>query len=333
MRNLKLILFLYLFAFIPSCMAQTVEREKAIHPGGDGEPAVIAAEIEAVKRHDKALLLVTFGSSWDAPHRTYRRMKEQFAQAFPDMDVYLSFTSGICRKRCAANGKGAFHDPEHWLQAFAKAGYRTVGVQSLHLIPGKEYHDVERTVDAFRKEPVASSGQMEIALAGPLLKTRDDVDRVAELLHARFRSEVEAGSVVVLMGHGKPEKYTVGDGNFRYTMMEESLQKMHPNYFVGTVDMEGNLVEDMIRRMQHGGHRSGRVICYPLLSVAGDHANNDMCGGEGEEAEEGSWRYELTRAGYACPLANCLIEGLADRREIVGHWIGQMRKALASLRK
>ncbi|GAE22755.1 hypothetical protein JCM10003_2402 [Bacteroides pyogenes JCM 10003] len=35
-------------------MAQTVEREKAIHPGGDGEPAVIAAEIKAVKRHDKA---------------------------------------------------------------------------------------------------------------------------------------------------------------------------------------------------------------------------------------------------------------------------------------
>lgn len=173
MRNLKLILFLYLFAFIPSCMAQTVEREKAIHPGGDSEPAVIAAEIKAVKRHDKALLLVTFGSSWDAPHRTYRRMKEQFAQAFPDMDVYLSFTSGICRKRCAANGKGAFHGPEHWLQAFAKAGYRTVGVQSLHLIPGKEYHDVERTVDAFRKEPASSSRQMEIALAGPLLKTRD----------------------------------------------------------------------------------------------------------------------------------------------------------------
>src|SRR3712207_8138877 len=79
MRKLKFILFLYLFAFIPSCMAQTVEREKAIHPGGDSEPAVIAAEIKTVKRHDKALLLVTFGSSWDAPHRTYRRMKEQFA--------------------------------------------------------------------------------------------------------------------------------------------------------------------------------------------------------------------------------------------------------------
>ena len=66
-------------------------------------------------------------------------------------------------------------------------------------------------------------------------------------------------------------------------MLEEELQKTYSsNYFVATVDMEDNYVDNMISRMQAAGKASGDVICHPLMSIAGDHANNDMKGGVSE---------------------------------------------------
>ena len=82
--------------------------------------------------------------------------------------------------------------------------------------------------------------------------------------------------------------------------------------------MEDNYVDNMISRMQAAGKASGDVICHPLMSIAGDHANNDMKGGVSEnDPEEGSWRYQLNKTGYTCPLSNCDIKGLADYSEIV----------------
>ena len=131
------------------------------------------------------------------------------------------------------------------------------------------------------------------------------------------------------MGHGNPENYNYGNGNSRYTMMEAELQKLNSNYFVATVDMEDNYIDDMISRMQAANKKSGNVICHPLMSIAGDHANNDMKGGVGATAEEGSWRYELAKAGYTCPLANCDIKGLGDYSKIVSVWVSHIEKKIA----
>ena len=35
----------------------------------------VTAEVQANKKHDTALLLVTFGSTWDAPQTTFNNMK------------------------------------------------------------------------------------------------------------------------------------------------------------------------------------------------------------------------------------------------------------------
>ena len=62
----------------------------------------VVNETKASSKHTTAMLLVTFGSTWQAPHDTYKGVQEQFAKAFPDADVYLAFTSSICISRCAA---------------------------------------------------------------------------------------------------------------------------------------------------------------------------------------------------------------------------------------
>lgn len=290
----------------------------------------VSEEVARTKKNKDALLLVTFGSTWDSPQVTFKGMKERFAKAFPDRDVYFAFTSNICITRCAAKGWN-YYDPTFYLKAIGNAGYTSVAVQSLHIIPGEEFLGLQSTIKAFHNDGEPRYEQVKVFLGGPLLAEESDVNKVAAILHKEMEPQIEAGKIITFMGHGNPENMNYGNGNSRYPMMEKALQKFNKNYFVATVDMDGNYVDNMIERMQDAGLKHNNVICHPLMSIAGDHANNDMKGGVDEKnPEEGSWRYALSEAGYNCPLSNCIIKGLADYPEIVDVWIEHTRKALAS---
>ena len=290
----------------------------------------VTKEIQQTKKHDKALLLVSFGSTWDAPQETFKAMKKQFADKFSDMDVYFSFTSEICMTRCAAKGL-YYYAPSFYLNAIGLAGYKTVCVQSLHVIPGEEFLRVQNVVKDFHNNGANPEFEdVTVYLGGPLLYHESDVKKVAQELNKKYSKYVAEGKIVAFMGHGNPEGMNYGNGNSRYTMLEEEMQKLNPNYYVATVDMEGNYVLDMIQRMKDNGVKAGtEVVCHPLMSIAGDHANNDMKGGVSEtEPEEESWRYELNKAGFVCPLSNCHIKGLGDYSEIVNIWMSHMDDAL-----
>ena len=56
----------------------------------------VSAEVKANKKHDIALLLVTFGSTWDAPQETFKGMKEQFAKKF---SIKLSYVTDCCTQQ------------------------------------------------------------------------------------------------------------------------------------------------------------------------------------------------------------------------------------------
>ena len=292
----------------------------------------VANEVENNKKHDTALLLVSFGSTCDEPQKTFKAMKKQFADKFEDMDVYFSFTSEICMARCAAKGLN-YYSPSYYLNALGHAGYKTVCVQSLHVIPGEEYLRVKNVVKDFHNNgDNPEFADVTVYLGGPLLYKAEDAELVAAELHNIYEKDVEAGKIVAFMGHGNPEDANYGNGNSRYTMLEEELQKLNGNYYVGTVDMNGNLVADMIKRMKDDGVKEGAdVICHPLMSTAGDHANNDMLGGDDEKnPEEGSWRYEFVKAGFNCPIENCHVVGLGDYPEIVDIWMLHMDNAIGA---
>ena len=310
-----------------SCSSDDDDVAKSNH---DKKMEAVTAEVQKKKKSDTALLLVTFGSTWDAPQETFNKMKQQFANKFPSMDVYFSFTSEICMTRCAAKGWN-YYAPSFYLEAIGLAGYKTVCVQSLHVIPGEEFLRVQNVVKDFHNDgDHPEFEKIKVYLGGPLLETKDDVTKVAEILHETYKSKVDEGKIVTFMGHGNPENYNYGNGNTRYTMMEEALQQLNKNYFVATVDMEDNYVDNMIARMKAASVSGKNVICHPLMSIAGDHANNDMKGGVSETApEKGSWRYELTNAGYTCPLSNCNLKGLGDYSKIVDVWISHIAKKIA----
>ena len=61
----------------------------------------VNAEVKANKKGDKALLIVAFGSTWQKAFDTFDKTVTAYKQAFPGYDVYISFSSAICRNRAA----------------------------------------------------------------------------------------------------------------------------------------------------------------------------------------------------------------------------------------
>ena len=53
----------------------------------------LIARVCAEKRHERALLLVTFGSTYEGPHKTFATLRNAFTESFPDRDIYMAFTS------------------------------------------------------------------------------------------------------------------------------------------------------------------------------------------------------------------------------------------------
>lgn len=53
-------------------------------------------------KKDKAILLVAFGSTWSNAFSAFDATKTAYEAAFPDADVYVSFSSDICINRASA---------------------------------------------------------------------------------------------------------------------------------------------------------------------------------------------------------------------------------------
>ena len=61
----------------------------------------------------------------------------------------------------------------------------------------------------------------------------------------------------------------------------------------------------------------------PFMSVAGDHAVNDMAG-----EEEDSWKSVLTDAGISCTP---VLKGTAEYDDIVKIWVDHLEEAVSGL--
>jgi len=60
-----------------------------------------------------------------------------------------------------------------------------------------------------------------------------------------------------------------------------------------------------------------RAYLMPFMSVAGDHAKNDMAGDEDD-----SWRSILTKAGIKCEV---ILKGSAEYDEFVNIWVDHLK--------
>ena len=305
----------------------------------------VDTQVKAQKKNSKAILLVAFGSTWQQAFNAFDATVAEYKSKFSGYDVYMSFSSAICINYAAAgehaNDEGEdkaevrnYYAPNFWLHALGSAQYDEIIVQSLQVIPGEEYSRVVNYIKDFANNSLGDLddsylSKVTLKLGTPLLNNTDDVDKVAKILNDIYKDQAAQG-VVAFMGHGNPDSYDTYKANVRYTQLENALQKYSANYFVGTVDMPDNYKQDVYARMQAAGINSGVVNLYPLMSIAGDHAHNDMAG-EGdeywdasdEESEENSWFEYFSHKGYSV-TAN--LKGLLEVPAIRAVWEGHTQE-------
>ncbi len=181
-------------------------------------------------------------------------------------------------------------------------GFTHVAVLSLHTIPGEEFHELYQNARLFGQ---MADGFEKILVARPLLSSAKDMETVAGTLMKNIPGRKPADAVL-FMGHGTGHH----PADALYLAMNQVFQEMDPRAFVGTVEGKPT-IEDLLPKLKQ--LKIKKVYLVPMMSVAGDHAKNDMAGDEPD-----SWKSILTQAGYTCET---ILKGTADYPEIVEVWL------------
>ena len=239
-----------------------------------------AADQKAPK---EGVLLVAFGTSVPEALPSFKAVDASFKAAFPDTPVVWSYTSQIIRKKLAKQGKpvGGISDG---LAALAKAGVKVARVQSLHVMPGEEFTELERAVLLdIQKHP----GRFEAVYLGrPLLESHKDALSVAKAVLADMGGKRRKDEAVVLMGHGQAH----GRADLVFEGTRATFRESDPLVFMATVEGARD-IDDLPAELK--AHKVRKVWLQPLMVVAGDHARNDLAG-DGED----SWASKLRAAGF-----------------------------------
>lgn len=349
MKKIKFLLMAFVAMTLGTGLASCSKDDNDNDNQGNFEKYLSAVEStvkakQAQSGNKKALLLVAFGSTWENAHQTFKQIVADYESdaSFKNYDVYFSFTSAICINKSREGEHYAsqdFYAPNFWLEAIGRQKYQEVRVQSLHVIPGEEFLRLRDTYIKDFKNNVYGDldnkyleEEVKIFVGGPLMAEEEDVEAVAKALNDNFSQYVQGDNVMAFLGHGNPAGYNYGNGNVRYSQLEEQLQLINPNYYVATVDMENNLLPDLYKRMEGNVQAGTTVSLHALMCIAGDHAHNDM---SGIENEGDSWREFFQEEGFKCnydgnddnTANNCILKGLGDYSNIRAIWKQHTRDA------
>jgi sirohydrochlorin cobaltochelatase len=253
------------------------------------------------------ILLAAFGSSEDSAQISFKNIDKKVKQAYPGIPVRWAFTSHIIRHKLAQQGK-VLDSPEVALSKMIDQGFTHVAVQTLHTIGGAEYHDLRKTVGGFK----AMGAFEKIILGYPLMSTQADMELVKSAILKIIPKARKKNEAVVLMGHG-----THHPSNAFYAALMFQIQLADPNIFVGTVEGYPE-VSDIISWVQAKNIKKAWLM--PFMSVAGDHAKNDMAGDE-----EDSWKTIFTAAGIKCEI---VLKGTAEYDDFVDIWVDHIKGPL-----
>jgi sirohydrochlorin cobaltochelatase len=252
----------------------------------------------------RAVLIAAFGSSVEKARSAYAAVERQVKAAFPDRRISWAWTAHSLIKTAPPDKRVA--TPLEALAALAAEGVKDVSVLSLHIIPGAEYDALRQSARAVEGLP---KGLRHVRLAPPLLHDADSVREVAELLLRVLPTERGKDEAALFVGHG-----THHPSGVYYPALGYYLQTLDANVFVGTIEGSPSF-EDALRALQSKGIR--KVWLAPLMTVAGDHAVNDLFGNTAD-----SWQRRLTAAGMeVVPVA----KGLGDYPVFVTRWLSGMR--------
>lgn len=279
-------------------------------------------------KDNPAILLVVFGTSYPEAQAAYENIERVYREEFPQAEVRIAFTSDYIRRKLLDRDNVTIDNPLTALAHLNDEGYTDVVVQSLHVIPGEEFHDLANIVESVRGIE-GKFGFRNLVLGEPLLMNFVDYRNVSRALASQFEQNTtgtertphssprDAGQMAVIyMGHG-----TEHSANSAYSQMANILAEDHENVFLGTVEGYPGY-DEVLARLNESGVKKARLI--PFMVVAGDHALNDLTGNESE-----SWKSMLEKEGFEIDY-NLL--GMGENDGIVEIFVGHTKEAFAKFK-
>ena len=259
----------------------------------------------------KALLVVSFGTSFEEALPAIVNIEETCKKAFPDYDFYRAFTSGMIIRKWARTKNVIIHNPDEVMKRLVAEGYEEVICQPTHIINGLEYDKMMNMLLAY-KDQIPT-----IKVGTPLLTEEEDYKEACEIVMQELEKPLAKDEAFVFMGHG-----TEHFANSAYSQFENMLRDLgHESTYVGTVEGFPSL-DYVIRRLKIRDIK--KVYVMPLMIVAGDHAHNDMAGDSPD-----SWVCQFENAGFeVCPI----IKGLGEYPGIRRMYVEHAQKAIDSMK-
>ncbi len=260
------------------------------------------------EKQKTGILLVTFGTSNAEAREAFRTIERQAEKRFENVEIRWAYTSHMIRNILEREGTHV-NSPVSALAKMHDDGFTHVAVQSLHVIAGEEYNQLKDTVQAFRRGPF---GFEKLPLGKPLLASYEDVKEVCEAMLENVPEKRNEDEAVILMGHG-----THHQAGLSYLAVASVLNHMDNKAFLGTVEGHPTL-DGVIKHCEAAGVKNAWLM--PFMSVAGDHARNDMAG----ESDD-SWKSVLEKNGIEC---NTVLTGMGEYDNVVKVWLHHLAEAL-----
>lgn len=254
-----------------------------------------------LKTKDVAIVLAAFGTSYEKAQKALLDIKEIAEKKFPDNKIVMSFSSKIIRKILAQRGE-FFDSPDEAVKKLKDEGYKRIVIQSLQIIPGTEYDLLIELKGKYNN----------ITIGKPLLSSYDEMMKVLKLSINEVPSSRKPDEAIILVGHG-----TGHPADLSYIAAANEIENIDRNAFLCTV--EGHVAfKDVVTKCIKARIKKAYIV--PFMSVAGDHAHNDMYGDE-----PGSLKSMLKEHGIKSEM---VMKGLGENKKVAQVWIDHLEQAM-----
>lgn len=251
---------------------------------------------------DKAILVVSFGTSYEASRKaTIEKIEQDIRNAFQDHRIYRAWTSKFIISILKKRDNYTVPTIKEALEQMITDGIREVVVQPTHILDGIENNIMKEEVLSYKES------FDKIAFGTPLLADSKDESQAINAVTTEF-SDLKETEALVFMGHG-----TTHQVNTVYAGLDQKFKESaHANVFIGTVEADPT-IHNLVKEVT--SFQPSKIYVTPFMIVAGDHAQNDLAGEDPD-----SWMNRLSSEGYeVTPVLKGLGEYPKIRQILVDH--------------
>lgn len=297
--------------------------------------APVSGEEKAEKKTN-AIVFATFGTTVPSALPGILHVRDRMAKQFPGTEIRLAFTSNMIRKiwqkrqhdeafkkenPAIPNELFTVKGPLATIAGLQDEGFTTIVVQPGHISLGEEFLDLVSYVNGLNAITTIKEKNrpfVKLAVSRPALGTMgskhpyaEDINAVAKALAGDVKKAKERKAALLYMGHGN--EFFPSSG--AYLELVEVMNTVYPETktYIATVEGFPHL-ETAIKQMKQDNIT--KVLLKPFMTVAGDHASNDMAG-DGPD----SMKSVLMNHGFEVAT---LTEGLGEQDAFADIFVGHL---------